>query len=148
MALRQRLKGYTFSTPTKPKFEWIDDIKDLKDEEIEKLIIHCRSVTASFEAEISHRSQPQTDSIVQSYSALLLSKANNINDSGLFMNQECQLILCYYLQQIRKQIHAMKLLLQDGSYGLSLPSLVGLMLFCYCTPWERIKCRDCLNISV
>ncbi len=80
-----------FSTPTKPKFEWTDDIKDLKDGEIEELIIHCRSATASFEAELSDRSQSPTDSTVQNHSALLLSKANNINDSGLSMKQECQL---------------------------------------------------------
>jgi len=73
----------TFGTPTNPKFQWFDDLKGLTDEELDEIVIHCRSATAAFFTELSDRRQPWKDRKVEAYYDMLLKNANHINRRGL-----------------------------------------------------------------
>jgi hypothetical protein len=51
----------TFSTPTNPRFQWFDSLKDLIDEELDEIAIYYRSATAAIFTELSDRRNPWKD---------------------------------------------------------------------------------------
>ena len=72
----------TFRTPTNPEFKWFDSFEDLTDEELEEIAVQCRSATAAFFTELSHRRTPRKDWTVESHLDMLLENANRINRKG------------------------------------------------------------------
>jgi len=73
----------TFGTPTNPSFQWYDSFKDLADEELEEIVIHCRSATAAFFTELSDRRKPWKDRTLEDFHDMLLENAIRINRRGL-----------------------------------------------------------------
>ncbi|KAL9119550.1 MAG: hypothetical protein Q9187_003895 [Circinaria calcarea] len=73
----------TFTTPTVSGLAWTDSFKDLRDEEIEDIIVHCRFATASFEAELSDRCEPRKDRALEDHYDTLFATAKTFNESGL-----------------------------------------------------------------
>lgn len=75
-----------FSTSNKDSFRWFDNLKALTDEELNEIIIHSRSATAAFFAELSDRCKPWTDENSLKYYGILWTTAEQINETG-FTNQ-------------------------------------------------------------
>ena len=73
----------TFGTPTNPSFQWYDSFKGLADEELEEIVVHCRSATAAFFTELSDRRKPWKDRTLEEYHDMLLENADRINRRGL-----------------------------------------------------------------
>ena len=81
----------TFSTPTVSSCGWIDSFEEFEDEEIEEIILQCRSATAAFEAALSNRRNPSKDIALEGHYDALLENANDINRSGLTEDHEGRL---------------------------------------------------------
>lgn len=73
----------TFGAPTKPHFNWYDSFEGLTDEELDEIVLHCRSATAAFFSELSDRRKPWKDSTLEAYYDQLRRNANHINEKGL-----------------------------------------------------------------
>jgi hypothetical protein len=72
----------TFGTPANPKFKWFDSFEGLTDEELDEIVVHCRSATAAFFAELSDRRKPWKDRTLEDYYEILLENADRINRKG------------------------------------------------------------------
>ena len=87
-----------FSTPTNPKFQWFDSFKDVTDEELNEITIHCRIATAALFTELSDRRHPWKDRTLENYQNMLLKNAREINEEGLTNEHElCLDQLCTFL---------------------------------------------------
>ncbi len=73
----------TFGTPTNPSFQWYESFKDLADEELEEIVVHCRSATAAFFTELTDRRKPWKNQTLEDYHDMLLENANRINTRSL-----------------------------------------------------------------
>ncbi len=78
----------TFGTPTTPEFQWFDSFKGLTEEELDEIVIHCRSATAASFAELSDRRDPWEDRTLEGYYDGLLNTANQIKRRGLTREEE------------------------------------------------------------
>ena len=81
----------TFGTPTNPRFQWFDNLKDLANEELDEIAVHCRSATAAIFTELSDRSNPWKDQTLEGYYDMLLKTVNQINGNGLTHEHELYL---------------------------------------------------------
>lgn len=81
----------TFGTPANPKFRWVDSFEGLTDEELDEIVVHCRSATAAFFTELSDRRQPRKDFTLEGYYDKLLKDANHINKKGFTEEHALQL---------------------------------------------------------
>ena len=81
----------TFDTPTNPRFQWFDSLKDLADEELDEIAVHCRSATAAIFTELSDRRNPWKDQTLEGYHDMLHKIANQINRKGLTNENELYL---------------------------------------------------------
>lgn len=81
----------TFSTPANLDFRWFDNLEGLTTEELDEIVIQCRSATAAFLIELTDRRRPWRDYALEDYCDILQQTANRINKKGLTKEQELQL---------------------------------------------------------
>ena len=80
--------GITFSASKNPKFTWTDSFESVKNDELEGLIVECRSALHSLEAELSGRKSPQVDENLVVYYEKLQEKAREIDRFGELSSKE------------------------------------------------------------
>lgn len=86
-----------FSTSNKPRFRWFDDLDALTDEELNEIIIHSRSATAAFSAELSDRCKPWRDEKSIRYYNMLWTTVDQINQTGFTYQHETRIQGSYSL---------------------------------------------------
>jgi len=98
-----------FSTPKKPIFNWTDTFKDIKDPELEELIIECRGALHSLEAELADRQNPQVNTTLNECYTRLENTVRTINESGTLDKRDraCLKKECTSLEALKSgQIHS------------------------------------------
>ena len=87
-----------FSTLNNSRFQWFDSFKNLTNEELNEIAIHCRIATAAFFTELSDRRHPWKDQKLKDYQDMLLTNVNQINEERLTNENELYLDqLCTFL---------------------------------------------------
>ena len=80
-----------FGTSANRSFRWFDNFKNLTTEDLDEIIIQCRSATAAFLAELVDRRRPWTDRALENYYVTLQQNAKRINNKGLTEKHKLQL---------------------------------------------------------
>jgi len=80
-----------FGTPANRSFRWFDTFEGLTTEELDEIIIQCRSATAAFLTELVDRRRPWTDCALEDYYVILQRNANRIDKKGLTKEHKLQL---------------------------------------------------------
>lgn len=77
-----------FSTPKKLKFTWIDTFENVEDAKLEQLIIECRDVLHSLEAELATWQNPRMNTKLEDCYARLQEKVQTINTMRALSNKD------------------------------------------------------------
>ncbi|KAL8912015.1 MAG: hypothetical protein Q9171_002928 [Xanthocarpia ochracea] len=80
-----------FGTPSNRSFQWFDNLEGLTSEELDEIVIQCRSATAAFLTELTDRRRPWRDCALEDYCDLLQQDAKHVNKKGLTKEHKHQL---------------------------------------------------------